>query len=134
MPQADKTKLVEIWLVRLLDKRNNIIDATANLQTHILAMLLVEKRQVYPPVLELGLQAMGRTPAVERWLSDFLDYALLLKHPLVLDIKQGGIKLPGHMTAQVKRDDMQHQGCWLDTNALVQCTRSGTTCCQQHLC
>lgn len=90
MPQADKTKLVEIWLVRLLDKRNNIIDATANLQTHILAMLLVVKRQVYPPVLELGLQAMGRTPAVERWLSDLLDYALLLKHPLMLDIKRGG--------------------------------------------
>lgn len=54
--------------------------------------------------------------------------------PSALDIKQGAIKLPGYMTAQVKRDDMQHQGCWLDTNALVQCTRSGTTCCQQHLC
>lgn len=77
-------------------------EATADMQDRIQTLLLVVKQQVYPAVLELGLQAMGRNPAVQKFLTEFLDRALLLKHSLVLAIKQGSIKLPAHKKPDVR--------------------------------
>jgi hypothetical protein len=73
--------------VCLLEMQNAMSEATADMQDCIQTLLLVVKQQVYPAVLELGLQAMGRNPAVQKSLTEFLDRALLLKHSLVLAIK-----------------------------------------------
>jgi hypothetical protein len=88
--------------VCLLEKHNSIVAATADLQHHIQTLLLLVKQRVYPAALEIGFQTISREPAVKAFLTEFLDHALLLKHPLVLAIEQGSIKLPAHKTPQVR--------------------------------
>jgi hypothetical protein len=110
-PQAEEKQQVELRLARLLEKCNSMIDATADLQDHILTLLLVVKQRLYPAVCEIGFQTLGRMPAVKAFLTEFLDHALLLKHPhRVLAIAQGSIKLPAHKTPQVRVVGGQQQG------------------------
>lgn len=102
-PQAEEKQQAEHRLVRLLEKHNSIVRATADLQDHIQTLLLLVKQRLYPAALEIALQTMGRTPAVEVFMTEFLDHALLLRHPLVLAIQQGSIMLPAHKAPEVKR-------------------------------